>query len=111
MHWTNNSLQKFEALTYTAVTKIMNNFPPPLGDTPELFSSSPYFDLADLVIIPTWHHSDRANYIQHLTTEQLHHQIDHLMNNFPIHFLTGSPCRSTSQHDDSIQERIVPPGS
>ena len=46
--------KKFELLTHTTVTRIMEDYPPPLGLIPELVSTSPYFDFAELVIIPVW---------------------------------------------------------
>ena len=44
----------------------MNRFPPPIRDVPELVSSSPYFDLAELVIIPVWLQPDRTYFMQTL---------------------------------------------
>ena len=70
--------KKFEVLTHATVTRIMSRFPPPIRDIPELVSSSPYFDLAELVIILIWLQPDRACFIQTLfecATDRLDFQL------------------------------------
>ena len=69
----------------------MDNFPPPLGDVPQLVSTPPFFDFAELVIIPVWHHSDRIQYMQQLSTESLHQQMQHIISTSPIHRISGAP--------------------
>ena len=62
-----------------------------MGSIPELVSTSPYFDLAELVIIPVWQQSDRTHYIQNMTIDFLHRQTALLIDNHPIHRLAGKP--------------------
>ena len=81
----------------------MEDYPPPLGTIPELVSTSPYFDFAELVIIPVWRQSDRAHFIRTMSTNTINKHAAQLIKSHP-------PTRSESELSGAphINKGIVP---